>query len=1061
MTVLPPSWAMGAVGIDGTGDFHLAKGVHLRVFHVPGLGLPIRPFLVYRLDQDTTRQILASHTHNTFTWLDSRGRVLTLPFAVTKDNPVTGTILRPAGVRAIAVAIATGKVNQPRGLTTALRASSAVAGAAAADGDLTMAAFVDTPQGRRFIGQRTAPPYMLGAPDIHGIVISGEGTVQAAAWIDDALSKVDKREPWMLLDLPIKSASRYEGLPDAEDRAEHRVRTGAPTRFGLHDDPGVAGPGAAAPANDDDEWKRVSALTEDIFPHLKQVVDDTSARPGKLTMPQTLDSGVTSTAFAEASVVSLRAVLAATSDPGMAKWLGYSAVDTDPEALAGSLTVYFVRGFFAIDPTELDAMQFLSVRATGGALTADLPASASVPFDVPRLSRDDLEVHDYMVPVIVFPGAPPARPVAPGIGAPLAPAAMIGPKGTAPPATSDGQGAWLAERIPPDAAREVVLPLSNLEAAPSLAAARRLGATLESLNDHNKATGRAFALVPAIPDAAITTGTGQLADRTVPPDAVRYRVAQADWFGRWSEFAERDVVAKQRPLPPTPVVVLHYVLPSATPDSDLPRFGALHARLRVPSPESLAPGSRLLVSARIEATIGGLPVVATAALTSPTQDVLDVVVPPPAGVIARAASVEAVVRAQWSDGVSVGQLSEPVKRTLVDPRPPLALEVDPTLRYSARPDAVGRSRIVLGWNAAPGVHYRVYTTDETRLRGALQAMADAGNGDAAALLAAAAPTATAPVRAAAYTADIPARAALYTRGLFNNLTAEALEPPPGPTRFSYDLSASLTVLAFFKIVAVSPDNVESPFTDATLIPIGVPSGGPPPRPILTFAGWTETGAARLHVTAVRGPQPAERWRLRRSFAESANALRMPIVAQGTVASATVVSPESDDAPLVFEIVDTGSDAIAGGALRPWTRTSWRVEVQAPNPPGSTIPGEWSPASGAVGGMRVPDPPAAATDLAIASVVADAVALSWRHSQPLQKGGQGGYRFDVYRREPGKREVLVDAVLADDPTAVTGSGSARTFHFTDPGPTTAGTAWRVVTLDPLGRLSPPSSAVVRS
>jgi hypothetical protein len=182
---------------------------------------------------------------------------------------------------------------------------------------------------------------------------------------------------------------------------------------------------------------------------------------------------------------------------------------------------------------------------------------------------------------------------------------------------------------------------------------------------------------------------------------------------------------------------------------------------------------------------------------------------------------------------------------------------------------------------------------------------------------------------------------------------------------------------------------------------------------------------------------------------------MPIVANGTVPAAT------DDGPVVFEIEDAGLDALAGGSLRPWTRMSWRVEVQAPSPPGNTMPGEWSPASAAVGGMRVPAAPAAPTDLVIETVVGDDVTLAWKHSDTLEKGSQGGYRFDLYRREPGKREVFSGFVLADDPAVVTGSGTARTFRQTDTIPSPNGTAWRVVTLDPLGRLSPPSNATTKS
>jgi hypothetical protein len=1022
---------MGAVGIDGAGDMHLAKGVHLRVFTAPDVGLPIRPFLVYRLNGDEAQRHLASAIRTAFVWVDSTGRVLTLPFEVTPRNPVTGYIVRPPGVRAIAVMVVVQNVDRPQGVA--------------------MDAFIDTPQGRRVIGRRDSALHALAAPEIHGVVLSGSGTVRTAIWVADDVSIVEKLQPIMQLDLPVPAAARYEGLPDARNRAEKRVRIGAPARLGLHDDPSVAGPAAAAPATDNDEWARVEPLAREIEPHLAQVLNDLSARPATLARPQTLTDGVRSTAFAEALIPSLRAVLSATADPGVAKWLGFSAVDDDPVALSTPLTIYYLRGFVAIDREGLDLAELLSLNFAGGELTADL-SSPLLPFKVPMTSADRFPVFDFTVPVIVFPGVPPARPPAPAVGMPRAPAVLIAPLGAAPPATADGQGPWLAEFVPPEARREVVLPLADLTAAPSLAVARLEGATLFPLNERHPVSGRALALIPAVPQNALITGTGEVSDRTVPPDPVRYRVAQADWFGRWSEWTERPIAAKTRALPPAPVIDAHYVLASATPVDNTPRFGTLSVRVRVPRPEDLAPGARLLVSARIEAVIGGVTVTVAEAVTSPTQGVLDIVVSPPAGVIARAGSVEAVITARWNDGTTDGPASEPLLRTLVDPRPPAALVLDPTLRYSARPDAVGRSRMVLDWTAAPGVRYRVYTTDETRLRGVLGERADGGNALAQALLDDLAAAPTPAHRGQAYTAA--GREGLYTRDLFTNLTAEPLAPAAGPTRFSHDLSGSLTVLAFFKIVAVSGDNVESPFTEATLLPIGVPSGGPPPRPLLDMLGYTDEGHAQLRVTAVRGPQPAARWRLRRSVAASADPLRMPIVAEGTVPEAPA------DGPTVFEIVDAGLDALAGGSLRPWTRMSWRVEVQAGSPPGSTIPGEWSPASGPVGNMHVPPAPAAATDLAVESVVGDVVTLTWRHPDPLTKGSQGGYRFDLYRREPESRETLVVFALADDPTVATGSGPTRTFRVADAGPTAPGTTWRVVTLDPAGRLSAPSAAVAR-
>jgi hypothetical protein len=63
---------------------------------------------------------------------------------------------------------------------------------------------------------------------------------------------------------------------------------------------------------------------------------------------------------------------------------------------------------------------------------------------------------------------------------------------------------------------------------------------------------------------------------------------------------------------------------------------------------------------------------------------------------------------------------------------------------------------------------------------------------------------------------------------------------------------------------------------------------------------------------------------------------------------------------------------------------------------------------------------------------------------------------------------VGTVLADDPSASIGSGVARTFRLVDlvadetgPIDPPVGTTWRVVTLDPGGRLSAPSTPVTRS
>ena len=45
---LAPPWAFSAEAIDGIGDTHLAKGIHIRALPSPSAGLPATPLFVYR-----------------------------------------------------------------------------------------------------------------------------------------------------------------------------------------------------------------------------------------------------------------------------------------------------------------------------------------------------------------------------------------------------------------------------------------------------------------------------------------------------------------------------------------------------------------------------------------------------------------------------------------------------------------------------------------------------------------------------------------------------------------------------------------------------------------------------------------------------------------------------------------------------------------------------------------------------------------------------------------------------------------------------------------------------
>lgn len=1048
MSTLPPAWAMGAVGLHSMGDPHLADGVHLRVLLSPKVGLPVCPMLVYRLTEHQMGGGLGSKARTAFAWQDDRGQVRTLPTRLEAGQTLGGRILRGVGERALAVVVHAAPEAQHR-----THASPEVGRTPdpSKGSRLVMEAFIDTPQGRRVIGRRTEAPYAIAAPQIDGVILRGAGMVRLAMWIPAFLDGLQRQEPLFLLDLPVPGGSRYIGLPDAQTRAMKRVRRGAPQRLGLHDEPDAGSPALASPATQDEEWKRVKVLARELDPYLDQVLNDPSDKPTRLGRDRVLDEGVRDSARGTARVSSIGTLLTGAADPGLARWLGL--MDMDPDPPDSGLALYFIRAVLPVDAGNQDLGEVFGLLAAADARLTSPVAVPGLPEPVPATSADGLPVFDFVQPVLVMVGAATERPDPPTVGVPLKPTELLGATGTQALPTGDALGTWLADAVPPDAVREIVLPLSGLEAAPILAVARQEPTRLVGLNERHPTSGRALALVPAVVENAGTTGVGRFADRTAPPEAVVYRVAQADWWGRWSGWATRTVDAKPRTPPPAPIFTLDYQPAPVEPLNDAPRFGRLWVQVVVPRPEDLAAGSRALRSVLVSGTVGGVPVSVTEPVSSARDRKLVVTIPGPAGMIGRSGRVTARLNARWFDGTESGPLGEEQKRDLIDLRPPPALVLDPALRYSARPDATGRSQVVLSWTGQAGRQYRVYHSDETRLLDIMKERSKAGDAAAAALVQALSAAPDAAYRAQAWT---NAPAGLFTRELFTNLTATPLAG--SDLRFAHDLSGSLKVLAFFKVVALSEDSVESPFTDATLLPVAVPSGGPPPRPLLDFRRFDESGAAVLAVTVVRGPQPAGRWRLRRSAAASEDPLRMPVVAEGAI-------PDADpgaEGPQVFELLDPGADAFAGGSLPPWTRLSWRIEVQAKSPPGTSRPGEWSPASGAVGSLRMPEAPAAPTDLGL---VGDE--LRWRHPEPLRRGAMGGYRFEIYRRLPGGREERVNdgPVLADDPGVQQVSGSTRTFRFSDPGPAgapaPAGTTWRVLCVDPAGRMSPPSSPVQRS
>jgi hypothetical protein len=658
----------------------------------------------------------------------------------------------------------------------------------------------------------------------------------------------------------------------------------------------------------------------------------------------------------------------------------------------------------------------------------------------PSLPPDDKDpLWDLLTVACATLDNPPDRPLPPVLGSPVS-------------------GAWLPAPAP-TAIREIDTAASGLVPGALLAFARAEGAAITSLNPVDP-SGRPLPLAAAPPASASAPGQGVLHDRAAPPEAVAYRAAQADWFGRWSGWAEVAAGPGTRPLPPRPSVTAFYV-PAAFGDPVPTGTLTGTVRVRVPYPPraSLAPGANLLE--HLEVTVDG--VITNAPAPAGTPDDVEVSATGPA--LSRCEQRSIAVTARWVDTTGVASVpSDSVSVLCLDARPPAQTSLPNTLQYSSRPDVTGKARVTLQWGTSPDQRrFRVFYADERTLQSGLGLViadtTDPRRSEAQALVAALTDGMSAPDRAAIYRAH----ASLFTREWWDQLTTTPIEVSGATADYEHALPGSLRLVAFYRVLAVSASNVDADFASSPMAAFGIPNTSPPAKPLLrvNLDPTAPAGQARLHVRVPPGPVAAASYRLRRSSTTSADALHMPISGAGAVPASAPGTLGQE-----FDVVDLGPTNATSAPLRNWVKYSWRVEVQGAAEPGGGPPGDWSQPSNPVSTALVPaGPPTAPVALAATAAGAGQVALSWQHPDSLLGGsvGTGGYVCEVYRRAPGAREQLAHTVPADASPADGGRAPDRTgsFSYTDPGPVAAGTSYRVAVVDPIGRRSAPSAEVTVS
>lgn len=1021
MAPLAPKWALSAQAIDAAGDPYLARGVHLRIVPSQEFGLPAAPFLVYRAD---ITQIGRRIARTDLVWTDGRGRVLTPPFDIPAGERVIGW-LPPID----------------RGVCCWIQAHVEKIG------EVRMDALVHNarlPLAPSVVGTTTRTPPTLSASRIDRVELRGEARVFGASWID-ARTLWDRARPkfWALLPLPARSGARYTSVADAEGRAKDRVLRGAPPLMGRHEELTAFFASTGGAVTPDDELDRVGLFQPDVERWLDQLINDLSLPQLDLTTPYTVEAqGARPMARERMEVNTLGLLMQSSMDPGTARHLGFMETDHEAgEMSAGTLMAYFVRALFRFDKERHSRL----LRALAEKQIIGLSEGESILREFGLSLREQARADalaDLTAVAIATIGLPPDVPAPPR----MRPADVSGP---------------FLPAVPPAARREVILRGDDL--APLVALARRDAAGLHPLNVLAPDGKRALPIVPGVPDPGTTDAQGEFADRAAPPERLRYRIAQADWFGRWGAWAELEADAKARPLPPAPAPNTHYAPPAVTEATplDTPLGGTLRVEIPVPPLENLPAGGFPLRRARVTVREGA------AALFTHVEDPGD-----PHGLgggklvvtftdhaalrLARTGRRAVSLSARWED--SAGQLSEPsppVTVEMADPRPPEAVSIPGTLKYSARPDVSGIARVDLRWAIGPTQRrFRVYYADEVGARAYLRRKAPGDPAAGAAL--AAIDAAGDPVARATAFKD---HAAALGQAAFDQLTREPLEFAGGEGRFTHGLSGSLQVLSLYRVVAVSAGNVEAPFGSSALVPVGVPNTAPPAQPFLTLrsipgGAGPRSDALELVVEAARRPTRPVEYRLRRSAVGGSDALSMPIVEAGALPA-----PEGETVRLV---VAQGLEGPA--ALRPWIKYFWRVEVRGePEPGAAEVGGQWSTPSAQVSATLIPaGAPVPVAGLAVAAA-GGAHTLTWTHPDPRLDGGTAGaYTFEIFQQKPGDRPRSVGKLAALAPPTGGGrpspDGSYR-FELAADERAGPGTVYRVTLSDPLGRSSAPAVVAV--
>lgn len=1049
-----PVWAFHAEAIDGDGDTHLPYGIHVRALPSARLGLPATPLVVYRLVLDLDKNKDLPHAGGV-TWIDSFGAPRTVPFEVTPDNPVYGHFPLPEVIWAELDGkpkeyvepppkppyqdiseLGGGKIGpfeKDGALTEFVGQLDAILGEQQSPvGSLRFESVASTGAGAAPIQSRSSERYALAGWTIPLVRVVGHGTVEGIRWLDAAKLKGLQNEwqPWQVWSLPVETMARYNPTANAYSEAKDRVHRAAATRLPLYVAHTALTPGTAPSAIPDEAMNRVDQVHSELARWLKLALDDNSVETWEATDVQTVDGK-----DGDVKIPVEPFILAGAVDPDVGHFLGFGDVDIKPPAGPGSLVFYRVRGLWRWRSKRWRPAEALSFAA---AVRADLEA----------VQQSFPEIKEY--------GIEPKEP-GPFLDLHATAIAIVGTPPELPPAltfdAAEDRG-WLADPPPPDVRRALRLRASQFRphAVAALAAIDARGdRTLHAYPKYGRVTpgkpppdGLPLPLVVSRPIDQGAAGEGRFEDRDAPEGSVHYRLAEGDWFGRWSPWRTRLAPPKARTAPMRPVIEIYPQPPTvASPVQDGLLHGTISVRIPIPRDSELPAGGAHLARLDVLETFAGGPTTTVSVqLSSPAPAVIESLPPAPDMVLLvrngpdlpRGGSRKVTYTARWIDTLGLVSLDAlPAQRTIVDPRPPPPPPVITELRWTARPDAGGHARVDLDFGSTVGTRYRVFASNETLL---LKALEQDNHLAARAEILAAEPGAP---RAEKF----KEHKALFGWDHFEGLTKQPIVATSTTTRFVHRVSGSLEVLVIYRVLGEGPSGALSEMSEADLVPFAVPNLGPPTRPQVGVVHHPDfdptTSGVLLRVKVPRSKAAPKGWRLRRTSTPTRESLAMPIVETGPVTGAQIDGE------------GTSFDIAAAAPLKPWRVYKFAVEVQADDPPGAPtvgviLPGEWSEASApATVSVIPPNPPAAATTVA-AQNVAGALQIAFSHpnADGLYGTPIGLHRFEVWRVEPDQRPARREVTFT--------RGAGDTWVGSDPGLAPAGTYVTVCIIDPAGRRS---------